>query len=140
MGKVYEFLMKGFQPGAGSTCEDTDECWAQEWTSCVQFQFCETSKFCDISDIQLKTDHCALNAKCTNIQGDHLCECLPGFRPNSTAVQPDTCDDIDECKEFSPCDARKSFKSSQMGRTTDTVRISLELSDEILKTIKCILL
>ena len=27
---VDEFLMKGFQPGAGATCEDTDECWAQE--------------------------------------------------------------------------------------------------------------
>ena len=81
-------------------------------------QFCHKIHFCDTCEIQFKTDHCALNAKCTNIDGDHLCECLPGFRPNPDAIQPGTCDDIDECVEFSPCDARKSFENSRTCRTT----------------------
>ena len=47
--------MKGFQPGAGAICEDTDECWAQEWTSLLLLSISDTRQFldtCDICEIQ----------------------------------------------------------------------------------------
>ena len=47
--------MKGFQPGAGAICEDTDECWAQERMPLLLLSIPETRQFrdkCDICEIQ----------------------------------------------------------------------------------------
>ena len=79
-------------------------------TNCDNFWHSPSGIMCNFNwpkSIIKKTDHCAHHANCTNIPGGHLCECFPGFRPNKTAVQPDTCDDINECAEFAPCHKRK---------------------------------
>ncbi|KAJ3600873.1 hypothetical protein NHX12_031847 [Muraenolepis orangiensis] len=63
-------------PSAAPLCQDIDECF--------------------------NTTVCGPNSNCTNVPGDHICQCEPGYIPMKAVLPPDEiniCIDVDECTD-----------------------------------------
>jgi hypothetical protein len=99
---------EGYEPGAGETCVDVDECLAGT-DDCDPLALCtdtEGSFTCDCplgydgdgtvctdtDECTAGTDDCSAYATCTNLPGSFSCACLPGFTGNGR-----TCTDENEC-------------------------------------------
>jgi hypothetical protein len=52
----------------------------------------------DVDECSLNNGDCGVNARCIDLDGGHVCDCMPGFIADATGA----CVDIDECSRVPP--------------------------------------
>uniref|UniRef100_A0A914XX63 Uncharacterized protein n=1 Tax=Panagrolaimus superbus TaxID=310955 RepID=A0A914XX63_9BILA len=103
----YYYDSNGQQEGFEFVCRPLDECGCvgsngnyfspnSHWLDAN----CTTAYQCFDGNLTSVPVSCSINGQCSNISGNPVCECLPGYNGNGY-----NCSDIDECADSKICSA-----------------------------------